>query len=271
MGAAARRWSDGLARWGIPEEILAAAPETPWTYPAELFVRRAEASASEPPRASTIRAAEAMPEGGTVLDVGCGGGAASLPLAGRASRMTGVDTSAEMLEAFRRKAGAIADTVEGAWPDVADRVEPADVVVCHHVLYNVADIGPFVRALDGAAERRVVIELTARHPLWWMNDLWLRFHGLERPDDPDAGDAAAAIAEQGIDVQREDAVTEPRAGGFERQEDAVALVRRRLCLPADRDDEVADALGERLTLRDGLWTTASHQPVTALWWDIPLG
>jgi SAM-dependent methyltransferase len=217
------------------------------------------------------RALEALPEDGVVLDVGVGGGATSLPLAARAARIVGVDGSEGMLRAFRAAAAeATVDAVgvPGAWPEAADRAEAADVVVCGHVLYNVQDLEPFARALTDHARRRVVVELTATHPLAWMVDLWRRFHGLDRPSGPTADDAEAALRELGLDVSREDREAAPRSGGFERREDAVALVRRRLCLPADRDGEIAEALGDRLARRDGLWSAGPPtQRIVTMWWD----
>jgi hypothetical protein len=146
-------------------------------------------------------------------------------------------------------------------------VGPADVVVCGHVFYNVQDLVPFVRELTSHARRRVVVELTDRHPWAWMHDLWMRFHELERPDGPTAGDAASVLREAGLEAVREDR-EEPGTGGFERREDAVALVRRRLCLRPERDEEVAAALGERLARRDELWSAGpSTQRIATLWWD----
>jgi SAM-dependent methyltransferase len=267
-------WGRALAAWAIPEDILAAAPTSPWGFPAEVFRRRAEVvAAGEPATPTTRRALEALPAGGTVLDVGCGAGATSLPLAGRASRIAGIDPSEEMLSAFVdgvERAGAEARAELGTWPDVAPRVDPADVVVCGHVLYNVQELGPFARALDDRARSRAVIEITGRHPLHWMNDLWLTFHGIERPSGPTADDAQAALADLGLEVRREDREAAPRSGGFARREDAIAFVRQRLCLPAERDGSVAEALGDRLAEREGLWSAGPprHHLVT-LWWDGP--
>jgi hypothetical protein len=39
---AAEHWRDELRRWAIPPQIIAAAPESPWGFPTELFARRAE-------------------------------------------------------------------------------------------------------------------------------------------------------------------------------------------------------------------------------------
>lgn len=274
MSSALDRWAEELRDRAIPEDIVAAAPESPYGFPSELFVRRAE-RALEPaePTATTRRALEALPEGGTVIDVGVGGGATSLPLAGRARRITGVDAQPDMLEAFARAARAAGTEplpVLGAWPDVAADVEPADVVACGHVFYNVQELAPFVRALTDHARSRVVVELTERHPLDWMSDLWLLFHDVQMPRGPTAGDAHEALRELGLPARREDSRLEgDRGGGFEAEGAAIALVRRRLCLTPDRDAELAAALGDRLHERDGLWSAGpGAQVVATLWWDV---
>ncbi|HUF58351.1 MAG TPA: class I SAM-dependent methyltransferase [Actinomycetota bacterium] len=255
---ALERWREGLESWAIPPEIVAAAPESPYGFPAELFRSRGGLTddlADLSP--TTMRALEGLPEKGRVLDVGCGGGATSLPLAGRAGVLVGVDAQEDMLAGFlanARAAGVEAEAVHGRWPDVADRVDPVDVAVVGHVLYNVAELEPFARSLATVARRRVVYELTERHPLHWMNDLWLRFHDVERPDGPTATDALEALAALGDDARMELWSAPPRGGGFDRRADAVALIRRRLCLDPGRDDELVDALGTRLVERDGLWS-----------------
>jgi SAM-dependent methyltransferase len=264
------RWRAQLEAWAIPEEILAAAPESPWSFPVGLFRARAErAGAGGRQTPSNRAAARWLPPGGSVLDVGAGAGAASLPLAGVAGRLVAVDESAAMVEAFLAAAtgaGAHAEGVQGRWPEVAGRVGPADVVVCHHVLYNVADLAPFAAALTDHARHRVVVELTDRHPLVGLAPLWRRFHGLERPSGPTAGDAAAALAALGLDVERQDWESGDRLG-FDRFEELVAFTRRRLCLPADRDPEVAEALLETGTRQvGGVWVGAGPRLVTTMSW-----
>ena len=258
----------------MPPEILAAAPESPWGCPVELFRSRAQRAGSGEPTPTTVRALEGLPERGTVLDVGCGAGATSLPLAERAGAFVGVDTSPEMASAFRDAVQPLerdVATIEGGWPEVASSAPEVDVVVCGHVLYNVQDVVPFVRALDDHARRRTVVELTERHPLQWMNDLWRRFHDVVFPDGPTADVAERVLRDVGLAVLREQRTTDRGRGhgGFERREDAVALIRRRLCLPAERDGEIAVALGDRLVQDDeGLWSAGpADQTVVTLWWD----
>lgn len=264
------RWREELERWAIPAQIIAAAPGSPYGFPTELFRTRGErARVASDPTPTTVRALERLPEGGRVLDVGCGGGATSLPLAGRAGVLVGVDSQEDMLEGFlsnARAAGVEAEAIAGRWPDVADRAGRADVAVAGHVLYNVADLEPFARRLAAVAAGRVVFELTERHPLHWMNDLWLRFHGVERPDGPTADDVLEALTQMGLDPSMEHWSAFPTPGGFDRKQNAVALIRRRLCLPPERDEELTHALGPRLVERDGRWSAGPiEQRLATIW------
>ncbi len=259
-GSAARRWADGLAAWAIPARILDAAPEPPWGFPPGIFARAArDALTTDTP--SRRRAVEALVDGATVLDVGAGGGAASIRLAPPAGHVTAVDASADMLSSF----GALADEhgvahaeVPGPWPEMAAAVGPADVCVCHHVVYNVADLGPFAAALTDHARRRVVLELTASHPQSTLDDLWWHFHRVERPTGPTAPDAIAVLEAVGMDVHVERWSTPSFNLGAGRDA-RVAFARRRLCLPPERDPEIDELI-------DDSALTAPRDLVT-LWWD----
>jgi len=250
---AQERWRDELAAWAIPDEILAQTPESPWGFPPELFA--APPDPADTP--SRDRAAEALPEAGSVLDVGCGGGAGGLALVPPASLVVGVDESAGMLESFAAAAagrGVDYRVVRGTWPDAAGEAGHADVVVCHHVLYNVAELGPFVRALGAAAHHRVVVELTATHPLTATAPLWKHFHDLDRPDGPTADLAIEVMRDLGIDVRVERWSRPPRQVD---REVYVRMNRRRLCLPVEAEPDVDRLMGPTDVPRD----------VVTLWWD----
>lgn len=240
LEAAAARWADALAAWKIPDEILAQAPEPPYRLPPELFVPPVA-----PPDTPSRRAAVAgLHGGGAVLDVGAGAGAAGLALVPPATSLAAVDESPEMLVRLRDVAGERGIepvVVEGRWPDVEASVPVADVVVCHHVFYNVARLLPFVQALTAHARRRVVVELTARHPLAPMTPLWRHFWGIDRPEGPTAEDAVALLVAAGLEPTVERFRRPERPGALDHAARAV-FTRRRLCLPPSADSEVAAIL-----------------------------
>ncbi|HUS41512.1 MAG TPA: methyltransferase domain-containing protein [Ilumatobacteraceae bacterium] len=236
----AARWADGLERWAIPEEILARAPVSPWRHDTAMFVVDDTLDPNAP--AAEIARSVLPASGGSVLDVGCGGGRAAMSLVPPAEQVIGVDQSPVMLTEFTRAAavsGARSMTVEGSWPDVATVTPAADVVVCHHVAYNVADIEPFLLALTAHARLAVVLVLPPRHPLSAWNNAWRHFWGLERPAGPTADDLGEVLAGLGLDAERWEVPRPPLARATADVASRVPSARRRLCLTEDRDDEIA--------------------------------
>ncbi|MBV9312744.1 MAG: methyltransferase domain-containing protein [Pseudonocardia sp.] len=242
-GCAADRWRQLQQARAVPPEILEAAEVSPWRHNPARFAAPAEPLNSPSRDAALALLSDDRGDGepGAVLDVGCGGGSASIAVADRAGELVGIDHDPSMLEVFAadcRARGIRFRTVLGEWPSVADEAGSADAVLCHHVGYNTLDLTSFVVALTTAARRGVVMELTARHPMAWLDPLWARFHDVHRPEPATADDAIAVLAELGIT---------PSVTRWERPslgpEDPVWIARR-LCLPSTRVDEVASALAD---------------------------
>jgi len=256
MAEAEAKWRRTMKALAIPPEILEAAPESPYGFPAAIWGRPTEPIDSP----SRRRALEALPQAGSVLDVGAGGGAASLALTERAADIVAVDENEALLEAFAvhaEAAGVGHSTIVGRWPDVAPQAPSADVVVCHHVFYNALDLAAFARALTVHSRHRVVVELTATHPLDGFNDLWRHFHGIDRPLGPDAGDAIAVLAESGIEVDTE-RTERPSMWSDAPRPAVVGFVRRRLCLAPERDPEIDALIGDA--------PQRTPRQMVTLWW-----
>ena len=254
---AAQSWRHDLDAWAIPDAILSSASESPWIHPPVLF-DIPDVIATSP---SHERAREALRPGGSVLDVGCGGGVAAFALTPPAGHVIGVDHQREMLEMFATNAatrGVLAETYEGFWPAVSEEVPHADVVTAHHVVYNVGDIVPFLAALQEHATRRVILEMPQQHPLATLADAWRHFWQLERPNAPVPSDLAAVLDEMGIDV-----TIENWNGPMREEHDldhAAHFTRIRLCLPEDREGEV------REYLRDN--PPPLTRELATIWWDV---
>lgn len=255
MGAA-QQWSDALKAWSIPEEILSQALESPWIHPVELF-QIPEVIEMSP---SHLRAIEAMPEGGSILDIGCGGGIAAFATVPPASQVIGVDHQPEMLEMFAENARArnVQSTcIEGFWPDVADQTLSADVVTAHHVVYNVQNIVPFITALNDHARSRVVIEMPTHHPLASMSNLWKHFWNLDRPTEPTHRNLLEVLAEMGIEAHCEISQGQMRSSAT--LEQTAEFMRIRLCLPPERASEVLNFMKSQPVI--------TTREVATIWWD----
>jgi SAM-dependent methyltransferase len=251
------RWASALPEWGIPRAILDAAPQSPWIHPVASFTPGDNVHVDVPSR---VRALEALPDGGSVLDVGCGGGRAAFGLVPPAGLVVGVDHQQGMLDVLAEQAvrrGVACETILGDWPDAADRTPVCDVVVCHHVFYNVADLRPFVEALTSHARRRVVVEIPQRHPLSSLTPLWRHFWNLERPEAPTHHDALEAVRETGVDAHMDEFV-EPLPTG-EISDAQVENTRIRLCLTPDRDDDVRAAIAAH---------PVTERRLATVWWDV---
>lgn len=226
----------------LPDEILAQAEDSPHSFDVEMFARIAdEAAAQDTP--SRQAALAALPDRGSVLDVGCGAGAGAFQLVPPATMLFGVDESPEMLGAFGERAearGVAHAELVARWPDVVHRVPTADVVVCYHVLYNVPDAVPFLEALTARARGRVVLELTAEHPLAWLRPYWRELHGYDRPPGPTADDLIALLTDLGYDPEVTRWDNPPRSRRT--PDEQIAFVRQRLAVGTDRDPELRDLL-----------------------------
>ncbi len=264
------RWRADLAAWAIPGHITAAASESPWVLPRQVFARRADRLASNPSGLSYEQERAALDPAGSILDVGSGAGAACLPLLPQANSLTVVDSDPGMLELLAQRAAAFgieARQVLGSWPAVAPETPPADLVTCHHVLYNVPAPVPFLADLSSHARRRVVVEMTATHPLTTLNPFWLEFHGLQRPVTPTAADLLEIIAAMGLRPQS-GSWTRPGGPDYASFAELVDVTRRRLCLPADRADEVGAALiAAGVDPRQPADLGSSGREVVTIWWD----
>ena len=254
--ARAIKWKKDLESWAIPQEIIDQAEESPWIHPPVLF----QIPDTITDTVSHQKAKEALPENGSVLDIGCGGGIAAFALAEKAKHVIGVDHQAEMLTMFSenaKKRGLTSDVFEEFWPAVSASVPVADVVTCHNVVYNVPEIVPFLKALDEHARKRVVIEMPIHHPLANMDKLWKHFWSLERPKDPSPADLIEVLKEIGINAQVE---YWPGTAREQLDIDQTAEFNRiRLCLPKSRFAEVKDFLISQ--------PGSIERDLATIWWD----
>ncbi len=202
--------------------------------------------------------------GETLLDVGAGGGRLALPLALTCSAVTAVEPSASMCAVLRETAREYSienvSIVEAGWPEAS--VEPADVVLCSHVVYVIENIEPFVRKMDTHARRRVLAVVFEAPPQSQIYPLWEQVHGEKRQTLPSLPQFLPVLEEMGIhpevaELERQSPM------GFASFEDALDSIARRIYVNPETPamDRLQRALGASLSERDGLWRIEGAQPL----------
>ncbi|HKC20766.1 MAG TPA: methyltransferase domain-containing protein [Candidatus Dormibacteraeota bacterium] len=99
----------------------------------------------------------------TLIDVGAGAGRHAVPLSRRLEWVTAVEPSEGMRAHIAPRANIT--IIASTWEEA--EVAPADLVICSHVLYGIADPVPFITKLERAARERVFVmirETDLPHP-----------------------------------------------------------------------------------------------------------
>jgi SAM-dependent methyltransferase len=244
-----------------------------WARRAEGYRKFAREQAARPdPFVDCVRR-HLRPED-TVLDVGAGTGRHALRLAPHARRVVALDPSDAMLRFLREDAASEGlsnvDAVDGAWPEVAAEVPPADIVVCAHVLYPIEDVVPFLRALDVHARRACFLHLMGHQPWFDLAGLWEAVHGQPRRPQPTYVEAVEVLHQLGCHPSVEVEWLET-AHTFDSLDDAVQRFADSLAVGEDPDrlSRLRDALAERLQpLEDGrLALGEGRLPLATVWWE----
>jgi SAM-dependent methyltransferase len=226
-------------------------PADTWSAQAQAF--RADPRRSHDPLVN--RLLQEIAPHHTLIDVGAGGGRLTFPLALRCRRVIAVEPSPSMRSVLRQQmleAGiSNVSLVALRWEEA--EIDPADFVLCAHVLYTIRDIVPFVRKLEAHARERVLVVLFQDAPQARIHPLWARIHGERRRPLPSLPEFQAVLRELGIEAQTEALPPQPPRG-FDSLEDALRQLSRRLYLKPDdaKTSQLEQMLPELLEEVDGV-------------------
>lgn len=266
---AAGRWRRDLEAWTLPQPLLDAVGESPYTWPVHMWRRMQEAGGAGGTRTAETTA-RLLGSRGTLIDVGAGTGRASLWAAIAGHPLTAVEPDGEMAEGLRAEAaaaGVAVRVIEQPWPEAAAAAGSHDVALSANVVYGIADLPPFLEALHGAGRRAVVIEVPPRHPRTHLAPYFEALHGLTRPSGPTVETFLAVVGEAlGVspEVERWERPTVMR---FADLQELLDLYRRRLVLPVERTAELADLLAPDIVERDGwLMLAPARRLSCTVWW-----
>ncbi len=187
------------------------------------------------------------------LDVGAGGGRYALPLALAVREVVAIDPSPSMLGALREDAAAAGienvRVIEARWP-MADPPN-GDVGLMAHVGYDIAEIGPFLDALESASRRLCVAVMGESAMTTIATLLWERIHGELRVRLPALPELLVVLAARGRmpEVRLVDR-TPPTLASLD---EALTMARRQLWLKegSEKDERLRQRVAEIVTERDG--------------------
>lgn len=210
----------------------------------------------------------------TVLDVGAGAGRLAVPLAEICRQVTAVEPSEAMRQRLREQADAWhvtnLDIVGATWQEA--EVEPADVVICAHVVYTVEQIDQFIEKLTASSRRDVLVVVFDVPAMSNYFPLWKLVHGEERIALPTLPQLEEVLEEMQIRFETKP-LTEWQSRPFSDFENAYEESLARLFISPDHADEnlrarVRSALERSLVeSEDGLrfeWA-APHRPWLVHW------
>jgi SAM-dependent methyltransferase len=231
----------------------------------------------------------------TVLDVGAGPGRHALPLARVARRVVAVEPSAAMREQLEANAfgdgngafddgngafgdgnGAFGDgngrdaggltnleVVPAAWPEAAERVEPADLVICAHVLYPIVEVEPFLRQLGARTRRLCFLQLRLGQREGPYLELFERVWGEPRAPAPTALDLFNVAHQLGFAASFE-VVPFPAWRRFDTLDEAVENARQDILNPSGADGLIRAYVEPRLVEVDGRLALPNETPSAGL-------
>lgn len=189
------------------------------------------------------------------LDVGAGGGRYALPLALAVREVVAIDPSPAMLSALRADAAANSISniklVEARWP-MAD-APTGDVGLIAHVGYDIAEIGRFLDALEGAAQRLCVAVMGESAMTTVATLFWQPIHGELRIRLPALPELLTLLLACGR--LPEVRLVDRSPPTFASLDEALGMARHQLWVRegSAKDDLLRQLMASSVTEREGRW------------------
>jgi len=208
----------------------------------------------------------------SVIDIGCGPGTVSIPLARIAKSVTAVDPAHAMLDRLNEKAANEGLTnisiLNKKWEevDLGTDIIPHDVVVASYSLI-MEDIREALLKMNAVAERGVCLFWFAGRPSWGNDALWPKLFGEEFVPGPDYIYLVNVLYHIGIHPNVE-ITKQTHKQYFPSIEDAVENCRENLLgLTAEQDFILRAYLEETLVSENGAYYSRNYIKTAMVWWQ----
>lgn len=207
----------------------------------------------------------------TVLDVGCGNGAITIPLAQKAKSVTALDSSTRMLEFLGKKAGHPSNIQminKGLEEVDAQEIGYHDVVVASRSLNGIADIQAQLEKLDRIARKYVYITLWGVDNRKFENEM-AELLGRESHQNPEYILVYNILYEMGIQANVEFLKSNTR-NHYSNMDEALDRIKWRIGDMDEGEKSIIKKHLERVLTRnsDGSLTyTRTNSKWVLIWWE----
>lgn len=207
----------------------------------------------------------------SVMDIGCGPGTLSVPLAQKARTVTAIDPAREMISLLLEKGQKAGLSnivpVNKRWEDilVGSDLEPHDVVVASYSLL-MEDIREALFKMNAAAKRGVCLFWFTGEDTWGYAALWLKLFGERFVSGPDYRYLLNVLYQMGIHPNVE-LTRRTHLQRFSSLEDAVINWQENLgTVKPEHAALISKHLGQTLFCEDGKYCSRLDLRTAMIWW-----
>ncbi len=207
----------------------------------------------------------------SVVDIGCGPGTVSIPIARIARTLTAIDPSSGMLDSLCAKASTQGLTnirpINKKWEDtvLGDDLEAHDVVVASYSL-AMDDIRAALEKMDAASTRGVCLFWFAGRQAWGRDLLWSNLFGESYVAGPDHIYLLNVLHQMGIHPNVEIG-KRTHVQLFQGYEDALQHWRENFpVLTPEQDEIVREHVWTSMRQPDGTFCSRNHIVTAMVWW-----
>lgn len=212
---------------------------------------------------------DSLGPGDTVLDIGAGTGGWAIPIARKVRRVTAIEPSSDMLDVLRNNVAAEGLSnivaVRSRWEDAV--VEPHDVALCSHGMYQSPDLVSFVRKMCRYARRRCYLVMRVPSCDGIIGELSERIYG-QWHDSPNFIVGYNVLLSTGICAN---VLMEPALRPWSSQTMEEAMIRTRhmlrLAQTSAHDDLIRSILTRRLVHKGNRYEWPDGKRSALVWWD----
>ena len=208
----------------------------------------------------------------TILDIGCGPGVLTIPLAHKAKHVTAVDISPIALNCIKKTAIEKdlnnITYINKKWEEIDTAIDADlhDVVITSYAL-TMLDLKEALYKMNNVAKRAVYIFETAGPKYWHYQELWPRLHGENFFPSPDYIYIVNMLYQMGIYANVETAEYET-IQRFLSLDEAVQQWAEKLDVTTPQEiDIVRDYLSKTLNRDDDGLCLKYSQKIVAIWWN----